>query len=1054
MRSDEYATSSKPEALIIFDSTDQNISSFAAALEDSLSTAFYCTMATSTADNEISLSNAEHTRLQNTASLVIIIGSNQPYQRVSTTQRIICITDYEKYISVGLPLSQIPQSSPLSQFDNNSNLTYTLVIDAPHEERSQIGSLQVRFSKNNEYADVLTETLLIAGNISPETKPENLFIILKNQSEIAKFPEELLTYFREACTSRSCNIILVFDSTESTYYDSRLHFTQLISRHDFRNAFPEISSSDTVIFSDYSQLFSLGFTGKNNPAIWVDNLRLISFRDSVSSDTLSELAADPSEFHKKSLDILASSISAADTRVTVIVPHYNTPLHKLTRCLESAHNFKELHQNTEILLIDDGSATDIRPDLNSALGTIVDDIRYVRTENQGLGLARQHGIDNSTGDFVYFLDSDDEVVAENLRYMLLHALATNAGLVIGKRILCNENGTLLSDSSDYIFRSVARSIAKQQVNVFDDIMVNNKLIRKDELTLNEIYFRPGFYEDNQYASHLYASLKVIEALNLPVHKWYQYSTGESITRTVSFKHINDKLTSIEDAWHYVPENARYARLLYNVNGDLPIFLNYAFELTEDQQRVIFERVRSFVFSRRKYLRESTLNQNGKQLLHALKQNDMQAAFIPHEIEPVQPTARWVFFPRTHFHILQTIAFALANSAPVVVVLEKNLPSFESDFGTRLRKTNIFADVIEIQLTVIRDTHNTRLRLGHAGTTKMLDILMSSYREQLGGLSAADTAVYFVDGLPERFYQRTHFGRLIKMEDGYGSTTREFSLGFKDGAGKGDKVRAGVFGPVSAFLEEAAKDWIPIEHSVDTMYVNKEFDRSILVGPYENANVVVNDTYEFIEANRVQFSHLLSTVYGQLPTIKTNSSIVLTQPLYFDYCTTDEHIAVVAHLIAKAKHSNVYIKPHPMDTTDYSSLPGIEVLPAKVPFECYEIFGQRAAEGLTFGSSAMARSGFFDEFTALLPDDTINVDDVKQMIQRICYDLNAMALPATKQLISQNSRATSQAFSAKTISRARALVAKHLPPAAKTSIKRVFSRARRVERAVRARIMRL
>ena len=90
-------------------------------------------------------------------------------------------------------------------------------------------------------------------------------------------------------------------------------------------------------------------------------------------------------------------------RVSIIVPVYNCEPF-LRECLDSA--LAQRFADLELILVDDGS-----PD---GSGTIIDDyalkdsrIRIIHQENGGQSAARNAGLDTASGEYVYFLDSDD-----------------------------------------------------------------------------------------------------------------------------------------------------------------------------------------------------------------------------------------------------------------------------------------------------------------------------------------------------------------------------------------------------------------------------------------------------------------------------------------------------------------------------------------------------------------------------------------------------------------------------------------------------------------------
>ena len=99
-------------------------------------------------------------------------------------------------------------------------------------------------------------------------------------------------------------------------------------------------------------------------------------------------------------------------RISIIVPVYNVDKY-LDRCLNSI--LKQTYQNLEIILVDDGS-TDNSPKLCDEYATKDNRIIVIHQENSGLASARNTGLENSTGDFVGFVDSDDWIELDTYNY--------------------------------------------------------------------------------------------------------------------------------------------------------------------------------------------------------------------------------------------------------------------------------------------------------------------------------------------------------------------------------------------------------------------------------------------------------------------------------------------------------------------------------------------------------------------------------------------------------------------------------------------------------------
>ncbi|MGB4592072.1 MAG: glycosyltransferase family 2 protein, partial [Bacteroidales bacterium] len=108
-------------------------------------------------------------------------------------------------------------------------------------------------------------------------------------------------------------------------------------------------------------------------------------------------------------------------KVTVIIPVYNTAPY-ITRCLKSV--LDQTYDNLEVLLIDD-CGTDNSMELAAGLlaqagyrdtggGSMQADSARTFTvlrhpENRGLSAARNTGLKAATGEYVVFLDSDDQL---------------------------------------------------------------------------------------------------------------------------------------------------------------------------------------------------------------------------------------------------------------------------------------------------------------------------------------------------------------------------------------------------------------------------------------------------------------------------------------------------------------------------------------------------------------------------------------------------------------------------------------------------------------------
>ena len=91
------------------------------------------------------------------------------------------------------------------------------------------------------------------------------------------------------------------------------------------------------------------------------------------------------------------------TLISFIIPVYNVPVDMLRACIDSIKDLSLRQFEREIIVVDDGS--DESP--LAALGTLADDLIFIRQKNQGVAVARNVGLKMAEGEFVQFIDADD-----------------------------------------------------------------------------------------------------------------------------------------------------------------------------------------------------------------------------------------------------------------------------------------------------------------------------------------------------------------------------------------------------------------------------------------------------------------------------------------------------------------------------------------------------------------------------------------------------------------------------------------------------------------------
>lgn len=116
--------------------------------------------------------------------------------------------------------------------------------------------------------------------------------------------------------------------------------------------------------------------------------------------------------------------------VSIIIPVYNAEKY-LRQCIESV--LSQTFEDWELILVDDGS----NDDSNNICRNYADKdrrIRIIAKANGGLSSARNAGLDVAKGEFVFFLDADDELYPHSIQHLYYIAQTYSVPIVSGREI--------------------------------------------------------------------------------------------------------------------------------------------------------------------------------------------------------------------------------------------------------------------------------------------------------------------------------------------------------------------------------------------------------------------------------------------------------------------------------------------------------------------------------------------------------------------------------------------------------------------------------------------
>ncbi len=115
---------------------------------------------------------------------------------------------------------------------------------------------------------------------------------------------------------------------------------------------------------------------------------------------------------RKSGDSIPGKLMANKPLVSIVIPTYNRKGY-VCEAIESC--LAQTYQNCEVIVIDDGSVDGTGDHLQKKYG---DRIRFIRQENQGPAIARNRGIWAASGEYIHFLDADDQLYPNKIETCL------------------------------------------------------------------------------------------------------------------------------------------------------------------------------------------------------------------------------------------------------------------------------------------------------------------------------------------------------------------------------------------------------------------------------------------------------------------------------------------------------------------------------------------------------------------------------------------------------------------------------------------------------------
>jgi glycosyltransferase involved in cell wall biosynthesis len=228
--------------------------------------------------------------------------------------------------------------------------------------------------------------------------------------------------------------------------------------------------------------------------------------------------------------------------ISIIIPVYNVQDY-IGSCLDSIFAQEMEGVDIECILVDDCSSDNSLHIINKKLGEYRGNIHFIIKQlesNQGHCIARNKGIEVAKGEYLLFVDADDHLETDAISYFSknLHSIeeSSKIDIIMGNAYSRYSSMPIkpISDEQPVLIDNVHEE-ALHKILAQEWFHTSwNKMIKRDFLKENQLYFEPGIINEDLLWSYL-VFRKARQVLYLPRVTYIYEDNPQSITRTSSQK---------------------------------------------------------------------------------------------------------------------------------------------------------------------------------------------------------------------------------------------------------------------------------------------------------------------------------------------------------------------------------------------------------------------------------------------------------------------------------------------------------------------------------------
>lgn len=304
--------------------------------------------------------------------------------------------------------------------------------------------------------------------------------------------------------------------------------------------------------------------------------------------------------------------------LSIIIPVYNVERY-VSECILSSLNQQNVSIGIdyEVIVVDDGSKDNsiwIVKNLVAGLNGIT----IINQKNSGLSVARNVGLDNSKGRYIWFVDSDDWIENDAVSRIVSKIKESDYDAIKLRAFRALPNGVMSERHKEYC-ETIVKSGREAGIEDMSNTPAQFTIYKRKFLFQNNLRFMPGVYhEDNEFTPRMYWYAEKVAYINKPLY--FHRQNPNSICNTPNPKRAFDLLLVCASLSKFSDEIVKKSNFQYyialnqfislSLNNALNIMISQSrsvrqtFNLALKKQRYLFKHL--FHSNRAKYIMESIL----------------------------------------------------------------------------------------------------------------------------------------------------------------------------------------------------------------------------------------------------------------------------------------------------------------------------------------------------------------------------------------------------------------------------------------------------------------